>query len=90
LIITALTRLVFAAYFLEAGLILIVAPWSAYWDRNILTTWVPAAEAWITSPFVRGAVTGIGLITAVAGLVDLAGVFGLRAQADVADSTPRD
>jgi hypothetical protein len=87
--ITALTRLIFAAYFLEAGLILIVAPWSGFWDQNGLASWFPSA-AWITSPFVRGAVTGIGVITSVAGLVELAGVFGLRREADVADPATRD
>ena len=32
---------------------------------------VPAIGAWMASPFVRGAVTGIGVITAIAGLRDL-------------------
>lgn len=86
MIITALTRLIFAAYFLEAGLILIVAPWSGFWERNGLASWLPSAGAWITSPFVRGAVTGVGIITAIAGFLELAGVFGLRRPADVADS----
>ena len=33
--ISFLTRILFAAYFLEAGLILVVAPWSGFWDRNL-------------------------------------------------------
>ena len=85
-----MTRLIFAAYFLEAGLILIVAPWSGFWDHNGLAAWLPSTGAWLTSPFVRGAVSGIGLITAIAGLVELAGVFGLRRPADVSEATPRD
>jgi hypothetical protein len=88
--ITALTRLIFAAYFLEAGLILIVAPWSAFWDHNILAAWYPPAAALITNAFVRGAVTGIGLITAVAGLIELAGVFGLRRREQPAGDAPAD
>ena len=90
MIITALTRLIFAAYFLEAGLILIVAPWSGFWDNNGLAAWLPSADSWITSPFVRGAVTGVGLITAIAGLIELAGVFGLRRAADVGEPAARD
>ena len=86
MIITVLTRLIFAAYFLEAGLILIVVPWSGFWDQNGLASWLPSAGAWITSPFVRGAVTGIGVITAIAGFLELAGVFGLRRPADMGDS----
>ena len=74
-----LTRLIFAAYFLEAGLILIVAPWSEFW----VATLAPSTAMWIANSFVRGAVTGVGVITAFAGLIELAGVFGLgRAAAD--------
>ena len=80
----------FAAYFLEAGLILIVAPWSRFWTQNGLAAWHPVADAWISSPFVRGAVTGIGVITAVAGFLELAAVFGLRRTPDVADSPTQD
>lgn len=86
MIITVLTRLIFAAYFLEAGLILIVAPWSGFWEQNGFLAAYPAADAWLASPFVRGAVTGVGVITAIAGFLELAGVFGLRRPADVADS----
>jgi hypothetical protein len=58
--------------------------------NNGLATWLPSAGSWISSPFVRGAVTGIGLITAIAGLIELAGVFGLRQPADVSEAAPRD
>jgi hypothetical protein len=34
--------------------------------------------SWLSNPFVRGAVSGIGVITATAGLAELAGAFGLR------------
>ena len=34
LIIRTVSRLLFAAYFLEAGFILVVAPWSAFWEHN--------------------------------------------------------
>jgi hypothetical protein len=54
-------------------LILIVAPWSDFW----LTALVPATSDWVANSFVRGGITGIGVITAIAGLVELAGVFGL-------------
>lgn len=72
------TRLLFAAYFLEAGLVLIVAPWSAFWDRNFFASAVPALEGVLASPFARGAVSGIGAITAIAGLSELAAVFLAR------------
>jgi hypothetical protein len=63
-------------YFLEAGLVLIVAPWSAFWDRNFFAGALPLLEHAAANPFVRGAVSGIGAITALAGFAELAGMFG--------------
>ena len=65
----------FAAYFLEAGLVLIVAPWSIFWERNILAGMLPGVERIVSSAFVRGAVSGVGVVTAIAGIVELAGLF---------------
>jgi hypothetical protein len=76
--ISFLTRILFAAYFLEAGLILVVAPWSGFWDRNLFLDLVPSLEPAFASPFVRGAVSGVGALTIVAGLAELAGVLALR------------
>jgi hypothetical protein len=42
--ISLLTRILFAAYFLEAGLILVVAPWSSFWDRNLFFYTIPALQ----------------------------------------------
>lgn len=71
-----LTRLLFAAYFLEAGLVLIVVPWSGFWERNFFAGAVPLLGHAAASPFVRGGVSGIGAITAAAGCAELAGIFG--------------
>lgn len=70
----------FAVYFLEAGFVLAAAPWSALWDRNTFAASRPALRATIASPYVRGAVTGVGVITAFAGLAELAGVVGARSR----------
>jgi len=51
-----------------------------------LTSLARATSDWVANAFVRGAVTGIGVITAFAGLVELAGVFGLGRNAG--PSTP--
>jgi hypothetical protein len=76
--ISFLTRILFAAYFLEAGLILIVAPWSGFWDRNLFLETIPALEHVLGNPFARGAVSGVGAITVIAGLAELAGVLAFR------------
>jgi hypothetical protein len=55
-----------------------VAPWSSFWDRNLFVEAVPALEQILSSPFARGAVSGVGAITAVAGLAELASAFGAR------------
>ena len=79
MIITVISRLLFAAYFLEAGVVLIVAPWKvAFWDRNFFVERLPLLEGFLGNVFVRGAVSGIGGLTALAGLAELAGIFLAR------------
>jgi hypothetical protein len=74
--ISVLTRLLFAAYFLEAGLVLIVAPWSVFWERNFFSGTLPLIGHAAANAFVRGAVSGVGAVTALAGFAELAGLFG--------------
>lgn len=52
-----------------------------FWDRNFFAGSVPIVETLASSPFVRGAVSGIGTITAAAGLAELFGAFGSRRRA---------
>lgn len=73
-----MTRVLFVAYFLEAGLILVVAPWSGFWEHNFFVRRVPALEPLLSNLFVRGAVSGVGAITAIAGFAELAGLLGAR------------
>lgn len=65
-------RLLVAVYLIEAGLVLTISPWTLFWEHNYFAHAWPWAGALMASPFVRGGVTGIGLITAAAGLRDLA------------------
>jgi hypothetical protein len=75
------TRLLVAAYLVEAGLLLVIAPWTALWDRNIFAVWLPWLGSAMSSRHVQGAVTGVGLITVLAGLRDLTGAFFSRSSA---------
>ena len=78
-----------AAYFLEAGLVLIVAPWSSFWDRNFFVERLPATAEWLNHPIARGAVSGIGLVTTLAGLAEFGAAFGgRRAQSDASSGPP--
>ncbi len=54
-------------------------PWSTFWQRNYFVEWSPALEALLTSNYVRGAITGLGLVNVGAALVELADFVGTRA-----------
>jgi hypothetical protein len=76
-------RLVYVAFFLEVGLLLIVLPWSGFWERNYFGLALPGLQPIMTNNFVRGAVTGLGVVNLCAGLVDLAMLFATRERHDV-------
>lgn len=71
-------RLLLIAAFLEIGFVLIVVPWSAYWDRNYFAQALPGARALITNNFLRGAVSGLGLIDVSAGITELVALLLTR------------
>lgn len=71
-------RLLYIAFFLEVGLLLVVLPWSGFWERNYFAMTWPALRELLTNNFVRGAVTGLGLVNLYAGFADLAIVFAGR------------
>ena len=73
-----MTRLVLVVFFLEVGLVLTLAPWSAYWDRNYFAETMPVVHALITNNYLRGAVTGLGLVNIFAAVADLVGMFLAR------------
>ena len=75
-------RLVYVAFFLEVGLLLIVLPWSAFWDNNYFVLQWPSIRPYLTNHFVRGAVTGLGGVNLVAGFADLSLVFAARESPD--------
>jgi hypothetical protein len=52
-------------------------PWSSFWDRNVFVVMVPMVEQLLASPYARGAVSGVGVITTIAGVLELAAAFGV-------------
>lgn len=76
-------RLLYAAFFFEVGLLLVVLPWSGFWDRNYFGEAWPGLRALMTNNFVRGGVTGLGVVNLCAGLLDLSRLFSLRRRHDV-------
>jgi len=59
------------AFFFEIGVALLIVPWSAFWDRNYFAEAVPAIHGLITNNFVRGAVSGLGLVNIGSGLAEI-------------------
>jgi hypothetical protein len=43
------------------GVVLVVAPWTPWWDANYLLHPYPLVRSVVLSAFTRGAVTGLGL-----------------------------
>ncbi len=64
-------RLLLVTFFFEIGFVLLVVPWSAFWDRNYFAQLAPPIEALMTNDFFRGAVSGLGVINVSAGLAEL-------------------
>jgi hypothetical protein len=68
----------YVAFFLEVGLLLIVLPWSAFWERNYFADAWPSLAPVIRNNFIRGGVTGIGVVNLIAGFADLVPMLGAR------------
>jgi hypothetical protein len=64
-------RLLLTAFFFEAGLVLVLVPWSGYWDQNYFLQSLPAIQEFLNNDFVRGAVSGLGLVNLLAGLGEI-------------------
>jgi hypothetical protein len=63
---------------LESGLLLVLIPWSAFWDRNYFFEASSAIGHLMTSNYARGAITGLGLVNVFAALGELGDLFGPR------------
>ena len=61
-------RVMLVAFFGEVGLLLMLLPWSNFWERNYFVYAVPVLEPLLTSPFVRGAISGLGVLNIFAAL----------------------
>ena len=75
-----ISRLVLLAYFIEVGLLLLVVPWSPFWERNYFVDLWPTLAAVTNSNLVRGAVSGLGIINLWAAMSELATLFGMRSK----------
>ena len=66
-----LNRVLVGAYLVEVGLVLIVVPWTRFWDRNYFVESLPLLEPLLTSHAFRGAVSGFGIVTLGVAAIDV-------------------
>ena len=57
---------------------LLVVPWSAFWERNYFVTGVPVVRDALLNHFARGAISGVGLVCLGAALGELASMLAQR------------
>ena len=71
-----ITVVVYIMICFEVGFLLIILPWTHYWEDNVFlffitgkldATWM---QTFLTSGYVRGAVTGLGVLNLLAGFRD--------------------
>ena len=71
-------RLLLTAFFLETGAVLLLAPWSQFWDRNYFAQGMPFIHALMINNFVRGAVSGLGIVNMGAAVAEIHAFFSER------------
>jgi hypothetical protein len=71
-------RLLLVAYFIEVGLLLVLVPWSPFWERNYFLTAFPALLEIVRNNYVRGGVSGLGVVNLLLGFNELAAVLLAR------------
>lgn len=67
-----------ALYCLEAGLFFTIVPWTRVWLMNPLLHHNPAVAVYADNPFVRGFITGFGLVHLLIGIHDILEISGRR------------
>jgi hypothetical protein len=75
-------RLLLVVFFIEAGLVLVFAPWCASWEDNyLLRSWLPL-HALAMNDFARGAVSGVGVLNVAAAVAEMHAFFVERRAQD--------
>ncbi|HTS13864.1 MAG TPA: hypothetical protein VMH00_17215 [Candidatus Limnocylindrales bacterium] len=59
---TRILRVILLLVWLEIGLVLILLPWSDFWELNYFLFQYPALGFLLKNPFFRGAVSGLGVM----------------------------
>ncbi len=76
--LSSLFRVFFVIYCVEAGVFLVLAPWTAVWDRLLIQLPLTELRSLVLAPWLRAAVSGFGLVHLVWGAHDLNTLLTLR------------
>ena len=58
-------------------------PWSEFWEHNYFAVAWPIVRSIVTNNFVRGGVSGLGVVNLVAGFADLTKALTARERSSV-------
>jgi hypothetical protein len=56
------------------GVGLVLVPWTQLWETNYLLHWNPVIRGFMLNTYVRGAVTGLGLVNVILAMEEI-GLF---------------
>ena len=66
-----LMNIIFILFCLEVGLVLVVLPWTHFWDNNYFFSLTPEWGPLWLSTYLRGGVSGMGFVNLWIGLVEV-------------------
>lgn len=64
-------NILYIAYSLEVGIVLLYLPWSASWDNNYILYLYPQIRLFVANPFFKGAVLGLGIVNILIGFHEI-------------------
>jgi hypothetical protein len=70
--IRRITAIIYVLFSVELGILLVLLPWKEVWTDNSFFIAYPELRLWLNHNFVRGAVSGLGLINIWIGVWDAA------------------
>ena len=62
---------VFITFCAEVGLFLLIFPWTDAWENNFFSNLLPMLEPWWDNMYVRGAVSGLGVVNLYIAIVEI-------------------
>ncbi len=63
-----LLRVLLILVWLELGMLLVLVPWSSFWETNYFLNRFPVLIPILLNPYIRGAISGLGILDALLAL----------------------